>query len=218
MKKVFVFDVYGTLFDVYSVKKICEEMYPEMGNKISQLWRKKQLEYSFLRQLMGNYIDFFQITKDALLYTCQKLNVEVTEEKLKKLVETYDHLKPYPETLDVLTALKNCKKVIFTNGTYNMIEKLLKNSNLHLYFDEIISVDEIKQYKPTPMCYHLVVERLQVGREKILFISSNTWDIAGAKNFGFQTAWINRNHEVMDLIGIEPDFIYKDLTELLQHA
>jgi 2-haloacid dehalogenase len=214
--KAFVFDAYGTLFDVYSVQKACEECFSGKGEEISKIWRQKQLEYSFLRQLMGRYRTFLEVTKDALRYTCNKLEVPLDDKKEEKLINAYLRLTPYEEVQQVLKELENKTLAIFSNGSRDMLEPLVNQYEFSSLLDCVISVDDIKQFKPTPASYALVLDRLGVNREKVLFISSNTWDISGAKNFGFYTAWINRTGEIMDELGVRPDGIYNDLRGILE--
>jgi 2-haloacid dehalogenase len=214
--KALIFDVYGTLFDVYSVKEKCDEFYPNKGKDISLSWRKKQLEYSFLRQLMGKYDTFSNITKDALRYALKEQNEELDNEKEKVLMEEYLHLSHYSEVENVLKQFHDKTLAVFSNGSHDMLNPLIQNSGLSYLFDEIISIDDIKQYKPTPASYTLALDILGVKREEVLFMSSNGWDISGAKNFGFNTAWINRNKLPVEELQLEPDKIYSDLNGILE--
>jgi 2-haloacid dehalogenase len=215
--KAYVFDVYGTLFDVYSVSKACSKYFADSGDHISKLWRQKQLEYCFLRQVMGAYIPFHEITKQALQFACESLQVSLTDKIAEDLLNAYHFLSPYPEAEEVLQTLKDETLVVFSNGSPDMLIPLLDNTGLAKYFDYIISVDEVKQYKPSPSAYQHVVNRLNVNREEVLFLSSNTWDIAGAGRFGFQTAWINRTNNVMDFLDVTPDYIFANLLGLTEH-
>lgn len=216
--RAFVFDAYGTLFDVHSVVQACDELFPGKGRQISEIWRHKQIEYSFLRQLMGRYRTFYQITSDALKYACNRLNITLSKKMEERLLKEYLHLQYYPEVKDVLEKLQNKQVAIFSNGSKDMLEPLAKNSGLSHLFHALISVDEVKQYKPTPMSYTSVLESLHVKREEVLFMSSNTWDIIGAKSFGFNTAWINRNGVTQEELGILPDYQYTDLYGILEHV
>lgn len=215
--KAFIFDAYGTLFDVHSVVEACNELFPGRGQQISEVWRHKQIEYSFLRQLMGRYRTFYEITRDSLRYACRSLEVDLSEEKEEQLLNEYLHLAHYDEVEEVLQKLQSKTVAIFSNGSHDMLHPLVENSTLSGLFDAVLSVDEVRQYKPTPMSYTLVLERLHVKREEVLFMSSNTWDITGAKSFGFQTAWINRKGIAEEELGISPDFEYKDLRGILEH-
>ncbi len=202
--KALAFDAYGTLFDVYSVKQKCDELYSGKGDEISVLWRQKQLEYSFLRTLMGTYDSFLNITKDSLTYTLKHLQLEYTIENEQALIEAYKQLSHYSEVENVLEQLKNKKLAVFSNGSRDMLEPLMQNSSLVDLFDDIISVDDIKQYKPTPASYNHALKTLGVEREEVLFVSSNCWDIVGARNFGFKTAWINRRNLPLEELDLSP--------------
>ena len=215
--KAFVFDAYGTLFDVFSVIEKCEELYPNKGNQISQTWRKKQLEYSYLRQMMGNYRPFSEVTREALRYAVEEAGAELTQEKEDSLLHAYQHLSVYKEVPQVLKDLKEkgVTLAIFSNGSHDMLDPLVKQSPLAEYLDYVISADDIKQFKPTPASYTHALNFLELKRENILFMSSNGWDISGAKNFGFHTAWINRNELPVECLKLPPDAIYDDLKDIL---
>ncbi|WP_281976256.1 haloacid dehalogenase type II [Halobacillus litoralis] len=212
MIKALVFDAYGTLFDVHSVGKECNKVFPNKGNAISQSWRKKQLEYFFLRQLIQRYKPFDEITKDALNYACKENGIELSSDDEEHLMEFYLKLDLFEEVETVLDQLSHKKLVVFSNGSKNMIDPLIEQSSIRSSIDLVISADEIKQYKPTPAAYNHAQEQLELKREEILFMSSNPWDITGAKSFGFRTAWINRKNLVAEELDIQPDAIYDDLS------
>ncbi|WP_273131296.1 haloacid dehalogenase type II [Bacillus weihaiensis] len=214
-KDVIVFDVYGTLFDVHAVIETCEELFPRKGKQISELWRKKQLEYAFLRQLMGTYEPFSIITKEALHFACESLGVTINQESEDKLLNAYNRLKLFDEVEGVITSIQDRRLAVFSNGPFSMLEPLLEQSALRNKNIMALSVDDKKAFKPTPIAYQWVLSKLNVSREQVLFVSSNTWDIAGAKTFGFETAWVNRQGAVFDKLGVTPDYIIKDLGGLL---
>lgn len=211
-----VFDVYGTLFDVHSVKEQAEALYPDHGEAISKRWREKQLEYSFLRQLNGQYVPFSQVTQDALRYALLELKLHVTEEQITTLMETYLTLDVYPEVSSVLETMADKRLVVFSNGSHDMLDPLIEQSGLADRFEHLVSVDDIKQYKPAPASYMHALNTLGLKREEILFMSSNGWDITGAKSFGFKTAWINRNGLPVEELNLDPDRIYDDLTGITE--
>lgn len=214
--KAFVFDVYGTLFDVTALKKDCEELYPGYGEKISQGWRAKQVEYFLLRQLMGNYATLRSITQGALVYTLKENGLEVSGQNEQRLLEAYLRLPLYEEVEEVLNQLENENLVVFSNGPHDMLDPLIEHAGLTDLFDQVLSVDEIKQFKPAPLSYQYALEKLNVEKHEVLFMSSNGWDISGAKNFGFQTAWINRKDLPVEELDLEPDYIFSDLNGLLK--
>lgn len=214
--KAFVFDVYGTLFDVTAIKKECEELYPGYGETISQTWRSKQVEYFMLRQLMGNYATLYSITHEALTYVLEENGLKSTEQNEQHLLDAYLHLPLYEEVVEVLAELKDKKLVVFSNGSHDMLDPLIENAGLEDVFSEILSIDEIKQFKPAPASYQYAMEKLNLEKQEVLFMSSNGWDISGAKNFGFQTAWINRKNLPTEQLGLEPDSVFPDLNGLLK--
>ncbi|WP_270181493.1 haloacid dehalogenase type II [Alkalihalobacillus sp. CinArs1] len=214
--KAFVFDAYGTLFDVFSVIEKCEELFPSNGEAISQTWRKKQLEYSYLRQMMGKYRPFSEVTRDALRYAVAEAGQELTHQNEQALLDAYKELHVYEEVAEVLKELKahNATIAIFSNGSHDMLDPLVEQSPLSEYIDHIISADDVKQYKPTPASYTHVIDSLGIKRDDVLFMSSNGWDISGAANFGFHTAWINRKEQPVEELSLPPTSIYHDLTGL----
>jgi 2-haloacid dehalogenase len=210
-----VFDAYGTLFDVHSVVEACDRLFPDKGTQISEVWRAKQLEYSWLRSLMGRYQDFRQVTEDALRYACHSLGLPITDAQEKELMEDYLHLNCYKEVHEVLKQIQNHQMAIFSNGTLDMLNSLVQNTGLDPYISDVLSVDEAKVYKPAPRAYTLVLDKLKLEREQILFVSANAWDVVGAKSFGFHVAWVNRGNQTFAELGKNPDLILSDLGGLI---
>ena len=209
--EAFVFDAYGTLYDVYSVTQRCDSCWPGKGAQLAQLWRAKQLEYTWQRSLMQRYAPFSTVTREALAYSCEALGLELSVAQMEALMAEYLRLSLYPEVSSTLGKLK-VKKAILSNGSPDILFPLVKDSGLQ--FDEVISVDELKVFKPAPEVYSLAATRLATDR--IAFISSNCWDAIGAKSFGFTVYWINRAGAPMDRTGFKPDRILKSLDEILQ--
>ncbi len=214
MSRALLFDAYGTLFDVQSVLARCEALWPGKGARLSPLWRAKQLEYTWLRSLMGRYVPFSQITREALQFACQFLDLKLDRRKTETLMDDYLNLSPYPEVAETLNRLQGRKLAILTNGSPDMIGPLVKNRGMEKTFASVLSVDELKIYKPAPQVYRLAVERLGIPAAQIGFVSSNCWDALGAKSFGFEVWWINRNAAPVDRMGIEPDRIVGNLGEI----
>jgi 2-haloacid dehalogenase len=206
-----VFDAYGTLYDVHSVVRRCDEFWPGKGAALSQLWRQKQLEYTWQRSLMRRYLPFSQITREALAYACESLKLALDAANAEALMQEYLRLAPYPDVAGALAKLKG-KKAILTNGSPDMIEPLVKHSGLE--FDAVLSVDEGRQFKPVPEVYQLAVDRLAVSKQNIGFVSSNCWDALGAKSFGFTVYWINRAGAPVDRLGFQPDALLGSLGDL----
>jgi len=212
--RALVFDAYGTLFDVHSVIDLCEQLYPGKGEKLSLVWRAKQLEYTWLRSLMGEYEDFQRITEMALRYACKSLGQPCDTEVRDTLMNAYLRLAPYPEAKGALGRLSGMPLAILSNGSPGMLNPVVKNNGLEDTFAHVISVDEVKIYKPSPRVYELAPKKLGVPREAIGFVSSNYWDAVGAKAFGFQVFWINRTGAVPDELGRSPEAILNSLAEL----
>jgi 2-haloacid dehalogenase len=212
--KALVFDAYGTLFDVHSVVTLCDSLYPGRGAPLSQLWRAKQLEYTWLRSLMGRYADFTAVTQAALEYACKVLHLSLNAGKTAQLMAAYDKLALYPDARAALAALSGLKLAILSNGSPAMLGPVVKNAGLDKTFDAVISVDAVKIFKPDPRVYQLAPDALGVTKSAIGFVSSNYWDAAGAKNFGFNVFWINRAGVEPDALGAAPDAVLAKLTEL----
>jgi len=204
--KAVVFDAYGTLYDVQSVADVTEDAFPGYGEIITQVWRIKQLEYSWLRSLMRRYQDFAVVTRESLAYTLAGLGLQYDDETFARIIEKYLHLDPYPDALAALSAMKDRKLAILSNGSPDMLGALVKNSGLDRVLDAVISVDAKKVFKPAPEAYALIEEELRVPPAEVLFISSNPWDACGAKAFGLNVAWIERvTPEAMALACLESE-------------
>ena len=212
--KALVFDAYGTLFDVHSVAALCDSLFPAHGMALSRLWRAKQLEYTWLRSLMGRYVDFTAITHAALEHACAVLDLPLDADKSGRLMAAYEHLELFPDARDAFAALAGFKLAILSNGAPRMLDPPVRNAKLSAALTSVISVDELKIYKPDPRVYQLAPDRLGVSKHEIGFVSSNFWDAAGAKNLGFKVFWINRVNVRPDALGIGPDHILKSLNEL----
>ncbi len=202
--RALVFDAYGTLFDVHSISIACESLFPGKGAELSRLWRAKQLEYTWLRSLMGRYADFETITRDALHYACATLGLNLSQSGATGLMEGYRKLSAFPEVKDSLAALHGRKLAILSNGSPAMLSALVKHAGMSELFDAVISVDELKMFKPHPSVYGLATRYLGVNANEIGFVSSNFWDVSGASSFGFRTFWINRHNSQPDQLGFKP--------------
>jgi 2-haloacid dehalogenase len=212
--RALVFDAYGTLFDPFAVKTRAEELFPGNGAALSQLWRNKQLEYSWLRTLMGRYENFWKITEDALLFACRTLKLSCDEHQRKQLMQVYLTLPAFPEVKAALQKLPALPLAILSNGTPEMLTPLVAANGMAHFFRNIFSVDSLQMYKPRPEVYQYAVVSLGVPKEAIGFISSNYWDIVGATSFGFRTFWLNRNSVAPDELGVTPAATLPDLAAL----
>lgn len=192
-----VFDAYGTLYDVQSVRSLATDLCGDKGELITQLWRLKQLEYTWLRTLMRSYEDFWSVTRAALEFALRSVGIEPVPSLCDRLMNSYLHLELYGEAEQALESLREYNLAILSNGSPSMLAALVNSSRLSGRFAEVISVDQAKVYKPDPACYALVQPALGVAKEEVLFISSNGFDVAGAKRYGFQVAWIDRGRDVL---------------------
>ena len=190
--RAFVFDAYGTLYDVQSVLERVEQACPGKGALITQVWRLKQLEYTWLRTCMEAFADFAVVTRDSLRYALAAAGVEMSDAQMHGLADAYLHLSPAPEARDALQALSGRPRAIFSNGSVAMLDALVRNSGLAAMLEHVVSVDPARAYKPSPKAYGLVERTLQIAPRDIMFVSSNGFDVAGAKRFGFQVAWVRR--------------------------
>ena len=236
--KAVVFDAYGTLYDIQSVAAVTEEAFPGYGEIITQIWRIKQLEYTWLRSLMRRYQDFSVITQDALAYSIRVLGLKHDAAAFERIMDKYLHLDLYPDAMTALGAMKGRKLAILSNGSTGMLNALVRNSGLDRVLDATISIDSRKIFKPAPDAYSLIEATLGVPPAEVLFVSSNPWDACGAKSFGLTVAWIERVtpeamalecagsdlvapltmfkaiRTQMDELGIEPDYRIHALSEL----
>ena len=211
-----VFDAYGTLFDVHSVTQAAEGFFPGRGAALSAAWRTKQLEYTWLRSLMGGYEDFNRVTQSALEWALESLGIAADESQRRALVQEYRRLAMFPEVPAALQALAGTTPLaILSNGHPEMLEAVVDHNGLRERFrGGILSVHGARIFKPAPAVYRLAEDALGVPRTMVGFVSSNGWDAAGAKAFGFRTFWVNRAGAPVERLGVRPDGIVRDLAQL----
>lgn len=210
-----VFDAYGTLFDFNTAAAAArDELGPEW-QKLSDLWRQKQLQYTWLRGLAGHHADFWQVTADALDYALEQLRIE-RPGLSERLMELYLQLGAYPEVAPMLQALKRRGKklAILSNGSPSMLAAVVRNAGFEDCFDAVLSVEEVGVFKPHPSVYRLAAQRLALAPERICFLSSNGWDAFSAKAFGFRVLWCNRFGQPPERIPAPPDAEIPDLSVL----
>ena len=213
-----VFDAYGTLFDVNAAARIAanepnRETFKEVWPSVSNLWRMKQLQYTWLRSMTGSYIDFWTVTQNSLDYALEAHGLHENFDLKDRLLALYWELQPYPEVSPMLKQLKTkgIKTAILSNGSPEMLSSAVKSSNLFDVIDEIISVEKVKIFKPSSLVYEQVENVIECSKSEALFVSSNGWDIAGAAGFGFETAWVNRSKEPIDRLPGKPTHILRNL-------
>jgi len=211
------FDAYGTLFDVFSVTSLCDELFPGHGNALAQLWRAKQLQYSLLRSLMGRHKDFWGLTEDGLVYAANTLKLGLTADKRKRLMDAYLVLTAFPDVKPGLEVLKNrgLRLAILSNGEPKMLQAAAQSAGISGLLDAIISVEDVMTFKPAPQVYGLVATRLEVAATEAGLVSSNNWDINGAGSAGLQTFWVQRSPgEPQEELGFPASRIVHALTDL----
>lgn len=212
--RAFVFDAYGTLFDVHSVVAACGEVTSD-PEALSREWRAKQLEYTWLRSLMGRYEDFWEVTKAALRFALKRLKISVSEAQVERLMAAYLSLSPFPEVTETLKKLHGrFLLAILSNGSPRMLQAAVQSSGVQPHLHHVLSVDVVKTYKPSPVVYELAPKALGLARECIAFASSNSFDVIGAKAFGFQVVWCNRGQAPLDELGFTADWTVTRLDEI----
>ncbi len=211
-----VFDAYGTLFDVNSAAAKCKEKLGDKWENFANAWRTTQLEYTWLRSLMKKHKNFWQITEDSLDHAIETFNIN--KNMRKELLNLYKELSPYPEVKECLDALKSkkIKKAILSNGTPDLLKGLVENNNIQSYFDNIISVEDVKIYKPDPRVYEMPIKKYNCKPQNICFLSSKTWDVSGGGVFGYNAVWVNRFNKIFDKLGYNPQYIINNLNQLLE--
>lgn len=213
----YVFDAYGTLFDVHASIRKYEKNIGENSQRISEIWRQKQLEYTWTLTLMGEYQDFWKLTENALEFAIHSTGANIDDELKQKLLKAYWELECFVEVPEVLKKLKEQKKkvAILSNGSSKMIKAAVDSAKLEEYIDDTFSVDEINIFKPRSEVYDMVCKTYEVKPQDVCFQSSNRWDIAGAKKFGFKTIWINRSGQKNEYEKFQADRIVDNLKEIV---
>ena len=208
------FDMYGTVVDVSALAGACREVAPDPVAFVTQ-WRAKQLEYTFLRSVLGKYQDFWKVSAQALEFTIRRFGLQVSPEHRTRLLDAWLHPTPYPEVPAALSRLKERYPLaILSNGSPKMLQKGLLRAGLSACFRWVISVEAVKIYKPSPRVYRLAPKQMKLGREQILFVSSNSFDVVGARSFGLKVCWINRTGMPLDPLGPTPNLTVKSFDEL----
>jgi 2-haloacid dehalogenase len=213
--KAVAFDAFP-IFDSQPVFALAESFFPRRGTELGVEWRTRQFEYAWLRTISGSYLDFWQVTEDALLYAAKKLKIEMSQGQVSRLMDGYLNLKSWPDVAPVLQSLKmkGIRMVLLTNFTAHMLESCVGCSGLDGIFEGLLSTDQVKAFKPDPRAYAMGVKTLGLGREEILFVAYGGWDAAGSKIFGYPTYWVNRLNLPPEELGALPDGTAADLNGL----
>ena len=213
--KAIIFDAYGTLFDVNSAAEKCKDKIGEKWEPFSNFWRTTQLEYTWLRSLMGRHKNFWQITEDSLDKSMKLF--EINPSMRDELLNLYKVLSPFKEVHETLKILKEkkFKLAILSNGNPALLNELVRSNNLDNLFDDLFSVENVGIYKPNSKVYDMPIKKYGIKKNEITFLSANTWDVSGGGNYGYNAIWVNRNKNIFDNLDYKPNSEIKDLSELI---
>ena len=212
----YVFDAYGTLFDVHAAVARFRDALGPRAERLSEMWRIKQLEYTWTLSLMGRFRDFRDLTAASLDAAAAVADCALDADLREKLVAAYEELDAYPDVAPALSALRatGARTAILSNGTVPMLANAVRGAGLDALFDAVISIDELRLYKPVPAVYGLIGKHLRTTPDEVVFLSSNRWDVAGAKAFGFHPIWVNRTGKKDEYLDLPPDRVIASLAEL----
>jgi 2-haloacid dehalogenase len=218
--KAVLFDAYGTLFDVYSVGLLAEQLFPGQGAALGLLWRDKQIEYTRLVTTSNggeHYKPFWELTRAGLRYACKRLALDLTPEREERLMNQYRHLSAFPENKEVLAALKAKGVVtgILSNGDPEMLGVAVRSAGLDGLLDHVLSVDTVRKYKTHPDAYALGTEKTGLQAKQIAFVSCNAWDALAATWYGYRTLWVNRYQLPFEELGTQPTRTGSSLRDVL---
>ena len=213
--KAIIFDAYGTLFDVNSAAEKCKDKIGDKWEGFANYWRTTQLEYTWLRTLMNQHEDFWKITEDSLDKSMQTFKIDPSMKS--ELLNLYKVLSTFSEVKGVLKELKkkNYKLAILSNGTPSLLNELVKSNNLDTIFNDIFSIEEVKVYKPHPKVYNIPIEKYQIQKNEVAYLSANTWDVSAAGNYGFNPVWVNRKNSNFDKLDYVPKYQIENLSKLI---
>jgi len=225
MYKLIAFDAYGTLFDVYSMGELAEELFPGHGQAFALMWRDRQIEYTRLVTMSDPspggskyYLPFWELTVRSLRYVCKRMNLNLTPDYEKRLMDQYAKLTGFKDSLNVLEAIKNkgISTAILSNGSREMLATVVESNGLTAYLDRVVTVEDIRLFKTVPQAYELLLKTFSVTKEEVLFVSSNAWDALAARWFGFDVFWVNRLGHPYEEIGEKPNYEGNSLSAVLE--
>lgn len=227
MYKLVAFDAYGTLFDVYSMGQLAEELYPGHGQEFSLMWRDRQIDYTRLVTMSDPnpngskyYLSFWELTIRSLRYVCKRMNLNLTPQNEQRLMDQYAKLTSFEDSLTVVKAIKEkgISTAILSNGSREMLAAVVESNGLKPYLDEVVTVEDVCLFKTAPQAYELLLKAFPVKREEVLFVSSNAWDALAAKWYGFDVFWVNRLGHPFEEIGEKPNYEGNALSKVLEAA
>ena len=225
MYKLIAFDAYGTLFDVYSMGQLAEEMFPGNGQALALMWRDRQIEYTRLVTMSDpnpngskHYLPFWDLTIRSLRYVCKRMALDLSPDNERRLMDQYAKLTAFQDSLSVLQTIKNkgIATAILSNGSREMLATVVESNGLKPYLDKVVTIEDVRLFKTAPQAYELLLKAFLVNKEEILFVSSNAWDALAAKWFGFDVFWVNRQGHPFEEIGEKPNYQGDSLSKVLQ--
>ncbi len=225
MYKLIAFDAYGTLFDVYSMGKLAEDLFPGNGQAFALMWRDRQIEYTRLVTMSDpnpggskHYLPFWELTIRSLRYVCKRMNLNLSPDYEKRLMDQYAKLTGFEDSLHVLKTIKNksISTAILSNGSREMLATVVESNGLAAYLDQVVTVEDVRLFKTAPQAYELLLKAFPVKKEEVLFVSSNAWDALAAKWFGFDVFWVNRLGHPFEEIGEKPNYEGNSLSNVLE--
>lgn len=215
-----LFDAYGTLFDVFSIAQLAEKLFPGKGEALARMWRDKQVEYTHLRTICSTYKPFWEVTQDALVFSCRRLGLELRLDAHQALMSQYSKLDAFPECRTVIGQLREqgFKLAILSNANSQMLEGAVKAAGMAPLFNHLLSVESVEKFKTASEAYQIGTDVFGTPARNILFVSSNGWDICGANWFGYKTFWVNRENGPLEELGVTPHGEGRSLSDLLVFA
>lgn len=225
MYKLIAFDAYGTLFDVYSMGQLAEEIFPNHGQALALMWRDRQIEYTRLVTMSDpspagskHYLPFWELTIRSLRYVCKRMGLGLSATNEKRLMDQYAKVSSFEDSLRVLKAIKDrgISTAILSNGSKEMLTSVVESNGLEPYLDRVVTIEDVRLFKTAPQAYELLLKTFAVKKEEILFVSSNAWDALGAKWFGFDVFWVNRLGHPFEEIGEKPNYEGSSLSKVLE--
>jgi 2-haloacid dehalogenase len=225
MYKLIAFDAYGTLFDVYSMGQLAEELFPGCGQALASMWRERQIEYTRLVTMSDPnpdgskyYLPFWELTIRSLRYVCKRMGLNLTDQYEKQLMDQYAKLTGFNDSLEVLKAIKGkgISTAILSNGSREMLATVVESNGLKPYLDQVVTIEDVRLFKTAPQAYELLLKAFPVNKEEVLFVSSNAWDALAAKWFGFDVFWVNRLGHPFEEIGEKPNHEGISLSKVLE--
>ncbi len=225
MYKLIAFDAYGTLFDVYSMGQLAEELFPGHGQALSLMWRDRQIEYTRLVTMSDpspggskHYLPFWELTIRSLRYVCKRMSLDLSASSEQRLMDQYAKLTSFEDSLAVLQEIKKrgMATAILSNGSREMLATVVQSNGLVAYLDQVVTVEDVRLFKTAPQAYELLLKAFPVKKEEVLFVSSNAWDALAAKWYGYDVFWVNRLGHPFEEIGEQPNYVGNSLSKVLE--